>query len=66
MSSGSLMIDYEQSLSPISSAYISRQYHQHRLRAVSQLKDSRGKRTSERARKSPDGLKRDARVETLV
>ena len=45
---------------------VSRQYHQHRLRAVSQLKDSPKKRTGERARTSPAALKRDARVEPLV
>ena len=31
-----------------------------------QLRDSQGKRTSERARTSPAVLKRDARVEPLV
>ena len=39
-----------------------------RLQAVSQfpLRDSREKRTNERARTSPAALKRDARIEPLM
>ena len=57
-----LVANIKQNLLP----YVSCAAHVDYEQSLFPLRDSRGKRTSERARKSPASLKRDARVEPLV